>query len=191
LLSRIKATALEQTFLETILDQNSRFLSPAFKPERRLSETPFKLSFLLPLTPLSFDDIAKFNNDPGCRVCGKKTVSRCSSCQSVSYCSAGEDFPFLPHNRPANIELDSQNVKNLTGLRTRHYASHSRAGRGELSGSILPVPGLETIGTGSSSPVLLSTALTTQARSVQRPGSRICTRTAIRRLRTCMGTKCS
>jgi hypothetical protein len=60
----IKATALEQTFLETLLEHNSRFLSSGCQAQKRASEAVFRLSFLLPLGPLSFEDIAKLNSDP-------------------------------------------------------------------------------------------------------------------------------
>jgi hypothetical protein len=53
----IKATALEQTFLQTLLEHNSRFLSSEYQAQRRVSEAAFRLSFLLPLGPLSFEDI--------------------------------------------------------------------------------------------------------------------------------------
>jgi hypothetical protein len=54
-----------------------------------MSEKNFSVSFLLPLGPLDFEDIGRFNLDMGCAVCGNKITKRCSGCQSVTYCSAG------------------------------------------------------------------------------------------------------
>jgi len=86
MLHQIKATEQEQTLLLKLLTLNAKHLSPSYKPKRDRSESSFKLSFLLPLGPLTQLDIGKLNSDFGCIVCGNKTVSRCSQCLSVSYC---------------------------------------------------------------------------------------------------------
>ena len=85
----VRATPLEQALLLTLLDQNAKHLAASYKPDLLWSEKAFKLSFILPLGPLTFEDIGKLNSDPGCKVCGNKSTSRCSGCQSESYCSAG------------------------------------------------------------------------------------------------------
>ncbi|KAI0696336.1 hypothetical protein BC835DRAFT_1414308 [Cytidiella melzeri] len=83
----INASVLEQKLMLTILDMNSKRLSPdTVFVDRMESEKDFKLSFLLPIGPLTFEDIGKLNLNTGCVVCGGDTASRCSQCQSVSYC---------------------------------------------------------------------------------------------------------
>lgn len=88
-LVNIKSTPLEQKLLLKLLSINGKLLSQAYQPEKASTEQNFKASFLLPLGPLGYEDIAKLNNDPGCVLCGKKTTSRCSQCQSVAYCGPG------------------------------------------------------------------------------------------------------
>lgn len=89
-IANISANDLEQKLMLKILDLNSKFLPVDFAPTRRPSEKEFKISFLLPMGPLNFDDLGKLNLDTGCVVCGKKIASRCSQCLSVSYCGVGE-----------------------------------------------------------------------------------------------------
>ncbi len=85
----IKSGQQEQALTRKVLFQNSQRLSPDFKPARQECEIPFKVSFFLPLNPLSQTDIGTLLHT-GCEVCGKKTVSRCSQCLSASYCSSGK-----------------------------------------------------------------------------------------------------
>lgn len=87
-LANIKCTPLEQKLLLNILANNGKLLSSTYKPRKESSEQNFKVSFFLPLGPLSFEDVGKLNNDTGCVLCGRKTTSRCSQCQSVAYCSS-------------------------------------------------------------------------------------------------------
>lgn len=94
-LVNIKATPLEQKLLLRLLAINGKLLSQTYKPKKESTEQSFKASFLLPLGPLSYDDISKLNSDPGCVLCGKKTTSRCSQCQSVAYCGSGARLPCL------------------------------------------------------------------------------------------------
>jgi len=82
-LANIKCTPLEQKLLLNILANNGKLLSSTYKPRKESSEQNFKVSFFLPLGPLSFEDVGKLNNDTGCVLCGRKTTSRCSQCQSV------------------------------------------------------------------------------------------------------------
>lgn len=46
----------------------------------------FQASFVLPLCPIGMRDLGKLTKDPGCEVCGKKNISRCAQCLTVSYC---------------------------------------------------------------------------------------------------------
>ncbi|KAI0088365.1 hypothetical protein BDY19DRAFT_891159 [Irpex rosettiformis] len=82
----VNATELEQKLLLLILEMNSKRLPPGFTVKRLKSEKDFKLSFLLPMGPLSYHDIGKLNLNTGCVVCGHDINSRCSQCQSVAYC---------------------------------------------------------------------------------------------------------
>ena len=88
-MANIKSTLLEQKLLLKLLAINGKLLSQTYKPKQASTEQKFKVSFLLPLGPLGYEDIAKLNNDAGCVLCGKKTISRCSRCQSVAYCGSG------------------------------------------------------------------------------------------------------
>ncbi|KAK7052835.1 hypothetical protein VNI00_004154 [Paramarasmius palmivorus] len=83
---RIYCTAQEQQLLLSILNQNSKRLSSDYQPKRWKSESKFMLSFLLPVGPISQDDIGKLSNHSGCVLCGNKTTSKCSQCLSVEYC---------------------------------------------------------------------------------------------------------
>lgn len=85
----ISATELEQKLLLSLLSMNSKLVPADFKPERLPSEAGFKASILLPLGPLNYEDLGRFNADVGCAACGGKSTKRCAQCQSVSYCSAG------------------------------------------------------------------------------------------------------
>ncbi|TFY69765.1 hypothetical protein EVJ58_g251 [Rhodofomes roseus] len=87
-LVNIKCTPLEQKLLLRLLAINAKLLTSTYVPKKESSEKNFKVSFLLPLGPLSFEDVGKLNNDPGCVLCGRKTTSRCSQCQSVAYCGS-------------------------------------------------------------------------------------------------------
>lgn len=85
----ITATELEQKLMLMILDMNAKRLPPNTVVDRMKSEQDFKLSFLLPMGPLSSQDLGKLNANTGCVVCGGDTKSRCSQCQFVSYCGKG------------------------------------------------------------------------------------------------------
>ena len=85
----ISASPLEAKLLLKLLEVNSKLLSPHYKPARDSSEKEFKVSILLPIGPLGFAELGRLSNDPGCAVCGKERKSRCSQCQSASYCSVG------------------------------------------------------------------------------------------------------
>ena len=61
----IHATPLEQKLLLKLLSMNGKALSPSYTPEKDAIEQHFRASFLLPLGPLSYQDIGKLNNDPG------------------------------------------------------------------------------------------------------------------------------
>ncbi|KAI0032967.1 hypothetical protein K488DRAFT_48701 [Vararia minispora EC-137] len=77
-----------QAMLRQVLYLNSTRLAPAYKPDMRPYEKDFRVSFLLPLWPLSMVNIGKLAYKPGCVLCELESVSRCSSCQSANYCGS-------------------------------------------------------------------------------------------------------
>ncbi|RDX41978.1 hypothetical protein OH76DRAFT_1467037 [Lentinus brumalis] len=87
-ISMITATPLEMKLLMKLLSMNAKLLPPDYKPERGPYEEKHKVSVLLPVGPLSFEALGSLNNDTGCAICEKERTSRCSQCQSVSYCGA-------------------------------------------------------------------------------------------------------
>lgn len=87
------APELTQKLTLLILDSNAKRLPANLTVERLNFEKDFKLSFLLPLGPLTPHDIGKLNLNTGCLVCGRDISSRCSQCQSVSYCGSGTSGP--------------------------------------------------------------------------------------------------
>ncbi|KAJ3542900.1 hypothetical protein NM688_g5923 [Phlebia brevispora] len=84
----ISATEVELKMLAELLAVNEKTLPSNVKLKKSAEEDGFKASFLLPLGPLTFEDIGKLNKDYGCAVCGAPAEKRCSQCQSVTYCSA-------------------------------------------------------------------------------------------------------
>jgi hypothetical protein len=88
----MSTTPLERDMLAKLLLLNSKRLSSDYNPERQKNEDSFRLSFLLPLGPISMQDLGKLTNNSGCAVCGDthKPLRRCADCQSISYCSQGE-----------------------------------------------------------------------------------------------------
>ena len=89
------ATLLEQKLLLKTLEGNKKRLAPEYRPRLLQYEDDFEISFLLPIGPLSYHDVGKLNLNTGCAVCGRDIVSRCSQCQSISYCGTGASFSIL------------------------------------------------------------------------------------------------
>ncbi|KAJ7641528.1 hypothetical protein FB45DRAFT_359008 [Roridomyces roridus] len=87
-LLKITATIQEQQLLLRLLYANSKRLVSSYKPKRASTETSFTLSFLLPVGPLAGRDIAKYNTNDGCSVCGDPAAKKCSRCGAARYCDA-------------------------------------------------------------------------------------------------------
>ncbi|KAJ7471965.1 hypothetical protein FB451DRAFT_1090161, partial [Mycena latifolia] len=87
-MANITATVQEQHLLLRLLNQNSKRLVPSYKPKRAPTETSFTLSFLLPVGPLGAQEMAKYNTNNGCSVCGDPAKQKCSRCGAVRYCDA-------------------------------------------------------------------------------------------------------
>lgn len=86
----ITATPLEQKLLLKLLKINQHIVPPDYEVDRHETETAFRLSVVFPIGPLDFAARAKLSHNMGCGVCGQKATSRCSQCQSVSYCSSSK-----------------------------------------------------------------------------------------------------
>ncbi|KAI0943561.1 hypothetical protein AcW1_002697 [Taiwanofungus camphoratus] len=99
-LQNIKATPLEQKLMLRLLALNAAHLAAGFKPARDRTEQGFRASFLLPVGPLSFEDLGKLNIDTGCALCGAKTASRCAQCQSAAYCGPACQRADWPAHKP-------------------------------------------------------------------------------------------
>ncbi|KAJ6524444.1 hypothetical protein DFH09DRAFT_1372184 [Mycena vulgaris] len=85
-MANITATVKEQHLLLRLLNQNSKRLVATYKPKRAPTESSFTLSFLLPVGPLGAQEIAKYNTNNGCSVCGDPAKQKCSRCGAVRYC---------------------------------------------------------------------------------------------------------
>ncbi|KAJ7119644.1 hypothetical protein C8R44DRAFT_706503 [Mycena epipterygia] len=87
-MANITATVKEQHLLLRLLNQNSKRLVSSYKPKRASTESSFTLSFLLPVGPLGAQEMAKYNTNNGCSVCGDPAKQKCSRCGAVRYCDA-------------------------------------------------------------------------------------------------------
>ncbi|KLO05440.1 hypothetical protein SCHPADRAFT_946908 [Schizopora paradoxa] len=84
----IKTTFLAQKLLLKVLEMNAKYLPESYAPALRPNEKKHghKISFLLPIVPLTMREIGSLSKDVGCFICGNETASRCAGCQTVSYC---------------------------------------------------------------------------------------------------------
>ncbi|KAJ7915684.1 hypothetical protein B0H13DRAFT_1999818 [Mycena leptocephala] len=87
-MANITATVQEQHLLLRLLNQNQKRLVSTYKPKRASTESSFALSFLLPVGPLGAQDMAKYNTNNGCTICGEPAKQKCSRCGAVRYCDA-------------------------------------------------------------------------------------------------------
>ncbi|KAJ6608522.1 hypothetical protein B0H10DRAFT_1815742 [Mycena sp. CBHHK59/15] len=75
---QIVATLKEQHLLMRLLQRNSERLPASYNPQRTNLERSFVPSFLIPVGPLGGKEIARFNINNGCSVCGDPAKSKCS-----------------------------------------------------------------------------------------------------------------
>ncbi|KAJ7915051.1 hypothetical protein B0H13DRAFT_1711711 [Mycena leptocephala] len=87
-MGHIFATAKEQLLFLRLLQRNSERLPASYKPKRTALERDFVPSFILPVGPLGGKEVARFNNNDGCSVCGEPARSKCSRCNVKRYCGA-------------------------------------------------------------------------------------------------------
>jgi hypothetical protein len=86
-IAHIIATTKEQHLVMRLLRLNNERLVP--QPKRIDLERFFDASFILPVGPLGAKDVAKYNKNDGCSVCGDTAKNKCSRCNVTRYCSAG------------------------------------------------------------------------------------------------------
>ncbi|KAJ3515707.1 hypothetical protein NLJ89_g1594 [Agrocybe chaxingu] len=87
-LANVHTTELERRAMLKLFRMNAKrlpadFRHPKLKDARK---TGLKVSFVLPLGPLSMQHVGKLTNNPGCEVCGKENTSRCLQCLAAAYC---------------------------------------------------------------------------------------------------------
>ncbi|KAF5379369.1 hypothetical protein D9615_006586 [Tricholomella constricta] len=83
----VSTTDLERKCMLKLFTMNSKRISSGYKLRREKHEAGHTTTFLLPLGPLNMRDLGKLNSNPGCEICGKKDISRCTQCLAASYCS--------------------------------------------------------------------------------------------------------
>lgn len=84
----------EQKLLLKILEENRKRMNRDYDPGyvAFFVENQYKLSFILPLKPLSMASIGSLS-DIGCATCGRKTKWKCDQCHAISYCGKGARQP--------------------------------------------------------------------------------------------------
>ena len=95
----IQSTVEEQALFRRLLQLNSTMISGGSAEKFKLKEHTFSVSFIVPVTSLSQEQIAKLMSDLGCLLCGQPSSSRCAACHSVSYCGPGmiiSNYSFPP-----------------------------------------------------------------------------------------------
>ncbi|KAF9563553.1 hypothetical protein CPC08DRAFT_661655 [Agrocybe pediades] len=112
----LRTTEYERLSMLKLLGMNAKRLSVDLHPDevsvaRMLG---LKLSFLLPLAPLSLKDIGRLATNSGCEVCGKKNVSRCLQCLSVAYCGSECQKADWPNHKATCRSLKGGTWKTIT-----------------------------------------------------------------------------
>ncbi|KDQ21035.1 hypothetical protein BOTBODRAFT_142402 [Botryobasidium botryosum FD-172 SS1] len=92
------------TLMVKLLELNSTHLP---EPKQGPKENEPMSSFLLPIGPLTMKDIGSLTKDVGCIVCGRTVVSKCSSCQTVSYCGKECQRTDWKRHKPACRSLET------------------------------------------------------------------------------------
>ncbi|KAJ6470748.1 hypothetical protein C8R47DRAFT_1054645 [Mycena vitilis] len=112
----LPTTLDEQHLLLRLLRKNSKRIDPTYQPEGLLRDEPFKLSFLLPIGPLTSKDRGKHNTIEGCPNCGDSApdLKKCSRCLSVSYCSKECQANDWKAHRSVCKSIDSGNWRAIT-----------------------------------------------------------------------------
>ncbi|KAJ6632517.1 hypothetical protein B0H10DRAFT_1772243 [Mycena sp. CBHHK59/15] len=117
----ITATVEEQLLLLRLLNQNSKRLASSYKPKRAPAESSFTLSFLLPVGPLGAYEMAKYNTNNGCSVCGDPAKQKCSRCSAIRYCDAVCQKEDWESHRPMCNSLRGAKWQGLTFILADQY----------------------------------------------------------------------
>ncbi|KAJ7641527.1 hypothetical protein FB45DRAFT_358999 [Roridomyces roridus] len=128
---KITATIQEQQLLLRLLYTNSERLVSSYEAKRASTETSFTVSFLLPVGPLTGRDLANYNTNDGCSVCGDPTEKKCSRCGAARYCDAvcqKDDWPThrtfcnsLKNARWKSIDFCSVDQAGMYSMRINQY----------------------------------------------------------------------
>ncbi|KIM39522.1 hypothetical protein M413DRAFT_415454 [Hebeloma cylindrosporum] len=138
LVSRAWTTELERLTILKLLRLNSKRLSSDYHPIDKKVESKYglKVSFALPLGPLSLRNIGKLTTNLGCEVCGDTTsISRCVQCLSVAYCGTTcqkSDWP--------NHKVMCRSVKGGTWRTVNIDMSSSKSGQIKVVPHHAPFP---------------------------------------------------
>ncbi|KAJ7485144.1 hypothetical protein B0H11DRAFT_1152028 [Mycena galericulata] len=119
---KITATVQEQHLLLRLLKSNSKRLASSYKPKRASTESSFTLSFLIPVGPLGAQEVAKYNTNNGCSVCGDPAKQKCSRCRAVRYCDAVCQKEDWKGHRPLCTSLQGAKWQNLTFVLADQHA---------------------------------------------------------------------
>ncbi|KAJ7150502.1 hypothetical protein C8R43DRAFT_1005979 [Mycena crocata] len=115
-MTQITATLKEQHLFLRLLQRNSERLPTSYKPKRTSLEHDFVPSFLLPVGPLNLKEVARYNSNDGCSVCGDPAKSKCSRCNVKRYCSAVCQKEDWKVHRPACTSLKGATWKTVKFL---------------------------------------------------------------------------
>ncbi|KAJ7747644.1 hypothetical protein DFH07DRAFT_575751 [Mycena maculata] len=117
----ITATVQEQHLLLRLLNSNSKRLASSYIPKCASTESSFTLSFLLPVGPLGALDMAKYNTNNGCSVCGDPAKQKCSRCGAVRYCDAACQKEDWKSHRPLCTSWQGATWQGLTFILADQY----------------------------------------------------------------------
>ncbi|KAJ7590741.1 hypothetical protein C8J56DRAFT_1134477 [Mycena floridula] len=85
----------------TLDEQELKRFPSSYKPKRTPIDKHMTMSFLPPVGPLESRDLARFNTNDGCSVCGEPAKQKCSRCSSIRYCGpVCQKFDWKNHKKP-------------------------------------------------------------------------------------------
>jgi hypothetical protein len=87
----MEAGLSQQHLLLRLLKLNEKRVPPSLRRPRALADESFKLSFILPVGPLSPDCLNDLSNEAPnfCALCSLPAKALCGSCRAVRYCTRG------------------------------------------------------------------------------------------------------
>lgn len=97
LCTTLSISTLERYAWITLLRKNKERLAPHIQmqlEEQHDGKSRMCASFLLPLSPLSMENIGRLTKDTRCDVCQKQESSVCEGCRSAQYCGKGKSSAY-------------------------------------------------------------------------------------------------